>query len=442
MRPALPPPLTSHCTRCGALVKANARCANDGVRAVRPPPPMVETAPTREEERDEADADEMFGSSSRDNDNGVDDEEEEVEQAAVAMAVAAARPTTPAELARMLMDVPVHNDIVYGYVERVVGPHVITLLLFSADDDSFQLAATMRATKTGDVAIHTRRDAKPSWTWDGDVPWRRGQPHYVATVRPSSMVGLEFVIADAHDFVDQSSTTALVMSGVTAAAKAWFARQASSYSASDAQSPAEQAPLGGGAGSNSIPLSFTARDLALVAFAPNVMGSKPNTFQVTVRCNPLSHDARGGHTIREQLRRASATHAGSSTAAFAQWPWAAAKSPLTLTEAEPSANAGLYNTLAQDEDEDQVATFVTKEPEWSEAVGGFTLEFNGRVSASSKKNCLLVPLDERAYGAGTVCFRFGKNAKHRFALDFRYPFSPVVALGTAACLFASKLAVS
>ena len=42
----------------------------------------------------------------------------------------------------------------------------------------------------------------------------------------------------------------------------------------------------------------------------------------------------------------------------------------------------------------------------------------------------------------TVFLRFGKMSKTRFSLDFRYPLSPLVALGIACTTFAKKMVVT
>jgi hypothetical protein len=66
---------------------------------------------------------------------------------------------------------------------------------------------------------------------------------------------------------------------------------------------------------------------------------------------------------------------------------------------------------------------------------------SGRVTISSKKNFILIPsqLDEMMFGADTIAVRFGKVAKHRFNLDYRFPFSPVTAMAVAMSMFTSKL---
>mgnify|MGYP003695148745 FL=1 len=46
------------------------------------------------------------------------------------------------------------------------------------------------------------------------------------------------------------------------------------------------------------------------------------------------------------------------------------------------------------------------------------------------------------FGSKIPLLRFGKISKDRYALDFRYPLSPVQALGIALTTFASKLMVT
>jgi hypothetical protein len=69
---------------------------------------------------------------------------------------------------------------------------------------------------------------------------------------------------------------------------------------------------------------------------------------------------------------------------------------------------------------------------------------SGRVTISSKKNFILVPsqYDEIMFGADTIAVRFGKVSKHRFNLDYRFPFSPLTAFAVALSMFTSKLVVA
>ena len=95
----------------------------------------------------------------------------------------------------------------------------------------------------------------------------------------------------------------------------------------------------------------------------------------------------------------------------------------------------------------QLLLLDTKKPEWSEKLQAWTLNFAGRVKAASKRNFMLVIEQTDAdlvseFGSKIPLLRFGKISKDRYALDFRYPLSPVQALGIALTTFASKLMVT
>ena len=85
---------------------------------------------------------------------------------------------------------------------------------------------------------------------------------------------------------------------------------------------------------------------------------------------------------------------------------------------------------------------------WNDELHAWTLNFNGRAKRASKKNFLLTPPVEGTKEGtttkedGRVFLRFGKMSKSRFSLDFRDPFSPLVALGVAVTTFAKKRAVT
>lgn len=73
-----------------------------------------------------------------------------------------------------------------------------------------------------------------------------------------------------------------------------------------------------------------------------------------------------------------------------------------------------------------------QKPGWNESANAFTLDFDGRVTKSSNKNCRLV--DEK----GNYIFQFGKVIKHYdngynchqvYTCDFRWPMSPLQAFG-------------
>ena len=95
---------------------------------------------------------------------------------------------------------------------------------------------------------------------------------------------------------------------------------------------------------------------------------------------------------------------------------------------------------------DDLVVLKNKQPKWNDQVGAYVLNFNGRVKRASKKNFLLVGEKGNAnmeeFPEDTVFLRFGKMSKTRFSLDFRYPLSPVVALGIACTTFAKKMVVT
>ena len=79
---------------------------------------------------------------------------------------------------------------------------------------------------------------------------------------------------------------------------------------------------------------------------------------------------------------------------------------------------------------------MNKPPKWSEDVGAYVLNFNGRVTMASVKNFQLVSPDELE----TVIVQFGRVGKDLFTLDFRFPLSPLQAFGIALSSFDYKLA--
>jgi len=89
----------------------------------------------------------------------------------------------------------------------------------------------------------------------------------------------------------------------------------------------------------------------------------------------------------------------------------------------------------------------TKKPSWNEELSAWTLNFNGRVKAASKKNFLLTgeignESMEHEFGEDATFLRFGKITKTRFTLDFQAPITPFIAIAIACSSFAKKMAVT
>jgi len=76
-----------------------------------------------------------------------------------------------------------------------------------------------------------------------------------------------------------------------------------------------------------------------------------------------------------------------------------------------------------------------KLPSWSDEVGGYVLNFNGRVSKASVKNFQLVEESDEE----NVILLFGRVGKEEFSLDMKWPMSPFQAFALALSSFDSKL---
>ena len=74
---------------------------------------------------------------------------------------------------------------------------------------------------------------------------------------------------------------------------------------------------------------------------------------------------------------------------------------------------------------DRQYSLKNRHPQWDKELGCFLLNFNGRVSHSSRKNFQLVTVDEK------VVMQFGKRGKNTFILDWGWPLTPIQAFGIA-----------
>ena len=83
-----------------------------------------------------------------------------------------------------------------------------------------------------------------------------------------------------------------------------------------------------------------------------------------------------------------------------------------------------------------VTILKNKPPKWSDQVGAYVLNFNGRVTMASVRNFQLVEPDEQ----DAVLLQFGRVGKDEFTLDFRYPLTPFQAFAIALSAFDSKVA--
>ncbi|CEP01335.1 unnamed protein product (mitochondrion) [Plasmodiophora brassicae] len=96
----------------------------------------------------------------------------------------------------------------------------------------------------------------------------------------------------------------------------------------------------------------------------------------------------------------------------------------------------------------RIVSLENKSPKWSDQVGAYVLNFNGRVTMASVKNFQLIQsgTDGSAAGAtpatpeGPVIMQFGRVSKDNFTMDFRAPLSPLQAFAIALSSFDYKLA--
>jgi tubby-related protein 1 len=70
---------------------------------------------------------------------------------------------------------------------------------------------------------------------------------------------------------------------------------------------------------------------------------------------------------------------------------------------------------------------VNKSPSWNDTVHAYVLNFGGRVTQASVKNFQLVQDNDQS----TVLMQFGRVAKDKFTMDFRWPLCPLQAFGIA-----------
>ncbi|KAL7463508.1 hypothetical protein ACHAXS_003870 [Conticribra weissflogii] len=84
---------------------------------------------------------------------------------------------------------------------------------------------------------------------------------------------------------------------------------------------------------------------------------------------------------------------------------------------------------------ENLVVLENKLPSWSDEVGGYVLNFNGRVSKASVKNFQLVEESDD----DNVILLFGRVGKDEFSLDVKWPMSPFQAFALALSSFDSKL---
>ena len=238
-------------------------------------------------------------------------------------------------------------------------------------------------------------------------------------------------------------------------------------------------------------------ELGLTVYETNVSGRAPNSMKVVVprlHADQVTEENSPDTSLSERFAKVNTTRVRGSrlkrwfprTAQFvAARRGSAGDAPLRIAASTPTAGGlsrSFSNVKKADAEDDEgtqeycalegdemldMTIFHTKKPVratasmvlyartpspssqvWNDELHAWTLNFNGRAKRASKKNFLLTPPVEGTKEGtttkedGRVFLRFGKMSKSRFSLDFRDPFSPLVALGVAVTTFAKKRAVT
>lgn len=143
----------------------------------------------------------------------------------------------------------------------------------------------------------------------------------------------------------------------------------------------------------------TRRELAVVTYAPNVLGSRgPRKMQVAIPAVDENNNI------------------------------------LALQQSKTGEEDMLQRM--KDRNLKDLSYLINKPPRWNEQVGAYVLNFSGRVTMASVKNFQLVDPDEQ----NAVILQFGRVGKDQFTMDMQWPMSPFQAFAVTMSSFDSKIA--
>ncbi len=187
-------------------------------------------------------------------------------------------------------------------------------------------------------------------------------------------------------------------------------------------------------------------ELGLLLYERNVMGRQPNSMNVLI---PRFDESATVHAQWASILERYSFQEQQKVLKRDNAPLVSVALPFGAKQVDSVKDFGgnVEYKAVEVEEAQELLRFVTKKPVWSDELAAWTLNFDGRVSMASKKNFMLTA-DEtietlvEEFGSQTTLLRFGKTEKHKFSLDYGYPFSPMTALGVVLSSFAKKMIVT
>ncbi|DAZ93979.1 TPA: hypothetical protein N0F65_005490 [Lagenidium giganteum] len=357
----------------------------------------------------------------------------------------------------------VTHGLVYGCVERFVGPSVTAFNFYREDTGEFVLACSCVNERTGVFVFHTLQDSHLREF--KDLPQSEDSAVYLGQLVPN-FLGTEFTLLD-HQQKRRNELGFIVynqnvLGRVPNFLKCVFTRQRENAAATaDGESDENAEDQAGGSTSALNPRQAAIAgnsgmgDNRTLFNTHNTMmdrnGNISERFKRMRQSRSFSLVERLRHMTFDDIE-SQLEHAGGSLESL----WHddddhAGRGRSMRVRQSRSASAHNFSTpygaVEQDDFQSDLLVFETKQPSWNEDLGAWTLNFHGRVKMASKKNFLIVAEQgndrmEEDFGDDVVFLRFGKVTKTRFTLDFTWPMSPMVALAIACSSFAHKIAVT
>lgn len=107
----------------------------------------------------------------------------------------------------------------------------------------------------------------------------------------------------------------------------------------------------------------------------------------------------------------------------------------TLVKCKPSTSNGLQQCYRSGELKD-VQVLVNRTPIWNDSIGGYMLNFNGRVTKASVKNFQMI----QGSNYDEVLLQFGRVDENKFTMDYTHPLTLLQAFGICLSSIDTKLA--